>query len=67
MTCGNSAPVRVEHERVAAAWVMGHQVFRDQVFRDMTVSAAGVMSLSESFIEPLVAGDQKSVLASLSL
>ena len=32
-----------------------------------TASAAGVMALSESFIEPLVAGDQKASLASLSL
>ena len=29
-------------------------------------SAAGVMALSESFSEPLVAGDQKAFLASLS-
>ena len=29
-------------------------------------SAAGVMALSESFFEPLVAGDQKASLASLS-
>ena len=32
-----------------------------------TASAAGVMALSESFFEPLVAGDQKASLASLSL
>ena len=31
-----------------------------------TVSATGVMALSESFFEPLVAGDQKASLASLS-
>ena len=31
-----------------------------------TVSAAGVMALSVSFFEPLVAGDQKASLASLS-
>ena len=30
-------------------------------------SSAGVMALSESFFEPLVAGDQKDSLASLSL
>ena len=29
-------------------------------------SAAGVMALSESFVEPLFAGDQKASLASLS-
>ena len=32
-----------------------------------TASAAGVMALSESFFEPLAAGDQKASLASLSL
>ena len=32
-----------------------------------TASAAGVMVLSESFFEPLVAGDWKTSLASLSL
>ena len=31
-----------------------------------TASATGVMALSESFFEPLVAGDQKASLASLS-
>ena len=32
-----------------------------------TASIAGVMALSESFFEPLVAGDQKASLTSLSL
>ena len=32
-----------------------------------TASAAGVMALSETFSEPLVAGDQKALLDSLSL
>ena len=32
-----------------------------------TASAAGVMALSEAFFEPLVAGDGKTSLASLSL
>ena len=31
-----------------------------------TVSAAAVLALLESFYEPLVAGDQKAYLASLS-
>ena len=31
-----------------------------------SASAAGVMALSESFFEPLVAGDQKASLAILS-
>ena len=37
-----------------------------QVCRDMDCLAAGVMALSESFFKPLVAGDQKASLASLS-
>ena len=37
-----------------------------QVCRDRTVSAAGVMALSESFFQPLIAYDQKASLASLS-
>ena len=32
-----------------------------------TASGSGVMDLSESFSEPLVAGNQKTSLASLSL
>ena len=32
-----------------------------------TLFAAGIMALLESFFEPLVAGDQKASLASLSL
>ena len=32
-----------------------------------TASATGFMALSESFFEPLVAGDQKASSASLSL
>ena len=31
-----------------------------------TASATGVMALSESFFQPLVAGDQEAFLASLS-
>ena len=38
-----------------------------QVCRDTTASAVGVMALSESFLEPLVVGDQKASLTSLSL
>ena len=41
-------------------------LWRHQVCRDTTASATGVMALSESFFEPLVAGDQKATLASLS-
>ena len=34
--------------------------------RTSTASAAGVMALSESFLKPLAAGDQKASLTSLS-
>ena len=37
-----------------------------QVYRDWTDSTAGVMVLSESFFQPLLADDQKASLASLS-
>ena len=37
-----------------------------QVCRDTSASAAEVMALSESFFEPLVAGNQKASLGSLS-
>ena len=35
--------------------------------RTGTASTTGVMALSETFFKPLVAGDQKASLASLSL
>ena len=47
--------MRVECEGGTAAWLA----------RTQTASAAGVTDLSESFFEPLVAGDQKASLASL--
>ena len=62
--CGSSAPVRIELEGSTAAWLAGTLVC--QLRRDMTASAPGVMVLSESFFEPLVAGDKKASLASLS-
>ena len=37
-----------------------------QVFGTQTASVAGVRALSESFLELLVAGDQRASLASLS-
>ena len=54
---GSSASGRVEHEGVAAAWLAGTLA---------APSVQGVMALIESFFEPLVAGDQKASLASLS-
>ena len=47
--------MRVECEGGAAAWLAG----------TWTASSAGVMALSGSFFEPLVAGNQKASLASL--
>ena len=58
-------PVRVEHEGGAAAWFAGTLVV-PMYSGAWTASMAGVMTLSESFFEPLVAGDQKASLASLS-
>ena len=62
--CGSSAPVTVEHEGGAAAWLAG------------TLAAPSVQGHRlphwqelwphQSFFEPLVAGDQKASLASLS-
>ena len=62
--CGSSAPVRVECEGGAVAWLTG------------TLAAPSVQGHklplqqelwpSESFFEPLVAGNQKASLASLS-
>ena len=63
--CGNSAPVRVDCEGDAAAWLAGTLAV-PSVQGTQTASTAGVMALSESFFEPLVAGDQKVSLASLS-
>ena len=62
--CGSSAPVRVECEGGTAAWLAG------------TLAAPNVQGHGlplpqelwpyQSLIEPLVAGDQKAFLASLS-
>ena len=60
--CGSSAAVRVEREGGAAAWLAGTL----EVAGTWTASATGVMALSESFFKPLVAGDQKASLTSLS-
>ena len=38
-----------------------------QVCRDLTASTTGFMALSESFFKPLVVGNQKASLDSLSL
>ena len=64
--CGNSAPVSVEHEGSAIAWVTG-------TLKASSVQGHGLPQLQELwpyqslFFESLVAGDQKASLASLSL
>ena len=64
--CGSSAPVRVQRESGASAWLAGTLAV-PSVQQQLTAFAAGVMALSESFFEPLVTGDQKASLANLSL
>ena len=61
MSCGSSAPVRVEREGGAAAWLVGTLVAPSVQGHRLPP----VMALSESFFEPLVTGDQKAFLASL--
>ena len=50
--------MRAEHEGGAAAWLAG--TLGAKCAGAQTASATGVMALSESFFEPLVAGDQKA-------
>ena len=57
--------MRVEREGGAAAWLAG--TLAAQSVQGQTASTTGVMALSESFFEPLVAGNQKASLTSLSL
>ena len=61
--CGSSATLRVEHEGGTAAWVAG---------TPGVPSVQGLLPLQElwpyqSFFEPLVASDQKTSSAALSL
>ena len=57
--------MRIEHEGGVAAWLVGI-LAAPSVHRQLTASAAGGMALSESFLKPLITGDQKASLASLS-
>ena len=57
--------MRVEREVAQLLGLRG--LWWCQVCRDTTASATEVRALAESFFEPLVAGDQKASLASLSL
>ena len=62
--CGSSAPVRSKHEDGTAAWLAG-------TLAATSVQGHGLPLLQElrpypSLFEPLVAGNQKASLASLS-
>ena len=57
--------MRVERECGTAAWVEG-TLAAPSVQRHELPLPKGVMALTKSFLEPLVAGDQKASLASLS-
>ena len=63
--CGSFAPVRVDPEGGAAAWLSG--TLGAKCARAQTASVTGLMTLSESFFKFLVAGDQKAPVASVSL
>ena len=61
--CGSSAPVRVECEGGTAAWLAG--TLAEPRVQGHVLPPPQEM-WPESFIEPLVAGNQKVSLASLS-
>ena len=56
--------MRVEYEGGAAPWLVDPG--NAKCSGTWTASTTGVMALSEPFFEPLVAGNQKASLASLS-
>ena len=56
--------MRAEHEGDGAPWLVDRGGAKCVGTRP--ASTTGVMALSESFFEPLVAGDQKASLASPS-
>ena len=56
--------MRVEHEGGAAPWLVDPGDAKCS--GTWTASTTGVMTLSEPFFEPLLVGDQKASLASLS-
>ena len=66
IACGSSAPVRVEREGDTAAWPAGTLV-APSCTGTLIASTTSIMALSESFFEPLAAGNQKTSLVSLSL
>ena len=58
--------MRVEREGGATAWLVGTPGSA-KCAGTQTASATGVMDLSESFFEPLLADAQKASLTSVSL
>ena len=64
--CDSSAPVRVEHEGGAVAWLAGTLV-APSVQGHVLPLPRELWPYQSLFSEHLVAGDQKASLASLSL
>ena len=62
--CGSSAPVRVEHEGSTAAWLVGTLVAPRVQGHELPPPQE--LWSDQSLLKPLVAGDQKASLASLS-
>ena len=62
--CGNSAPVKVEHEGGAAAWLVWTRVV--QSVQGHRLLPPQELWPYQSLFKPLVAGDQKASLTSLS-
>ena len=56
--------MRVESEAGTSAWLVGTVVMTN--VHGHGLRPPGAMALSESFFEPLLAGNQKAFLASLS-
>ena len=69
MECESDSLAAATHSADREEGVLGAGVWGlwwCQVCRDTTASATEVRALAESFFEPLVAGDKKASLASLS-
>ena len=64
--CGSSAPVRVECESGTAAWLVG-TLAAPSVQGNGLPLPLELWPYQSLFFDPLVAGDQKVSLASLSL
>ena len=65
--CGSSAPVGVEHEGGEAAWLAGTLVVPSMQAYGLPLPLPQKLWPYQSlFFQPLVAGDQKVSLASLS-